>query len=988
MTIFAEIAPDSGETTIRLAAGAILDGADQAGLTGGPWSLAELRLDEADIDWLLAWVRGAQGAFLRRCLDSWHDAGVSGHQLHLQAATGLLCMGLFAEVGRRHASDGWLWGRVVARVFPDGPPEALFVNGQPSHLLKEALETASRSAGLRHVFGVEGVQNWFRSVHLQFGFTASGFKQRLPEWLSGQVSPVGVQTLRGSRDLRSRTFCELWDALLDYRWANAAHGKAKKSALVGQDKCRAALVGSPWVLAEWVDDLLHCALKRIELGTSQGAHTMDAPPPEFLAAPRLSWDAQAPPVFVTRVGNVEGFDLDGSSYRVRAGIETLAELLLQPDGLYHVEPAGDIRLGAAHPVAHAELVDSGGVVQHITDLELWDPTEDVTIFRLNSGLREKDPYEGLPASGSYALLCPSDLEIVPPPIRWARVSNGKFTLAQIPDDWRELGVAVMLEGEDLWRARGKSDKRPSLPSWASDVHVERRQARVRLGEALELEITHPEGVSVCFVRVDGRSRNIETLSPTVVSLEPLVLDGDRPGGRLKLTIGVRYGDSRLAIRTEVHVPVEGAAMRDIDGWRPLDRGAELDALTARTNVFRVVPRHEDVDQTWRGWGLLEGATFVRRLSAYPGPIEGLAGLGGQLRVRYGPYNSAWPPMDVAASVVNRGRVRGFSAEDDGDHFTMLIDGHIEPDLDAHGVLWCDADAGLLRTKPVWFEVRGHESTTAWICRRPDGATSPWAVGVEYRGERIGAWWDQEWPRAVLEVESISAAELAAVIRWLRVPILAPIARASMLTMVSDYPRAIAEAWIRSDHLPKGLRHAEMDDAWNTAVRDLLDVGDGSAPWLCSVFDAFVDDGQVSPEVFDRAARGLMRVNPLLMGRVLFAAAAKYLLPTLGKPGAAGVLRSLVCRLAGCSGAADEEDVTRAVEELTLQVAFDVGIGQPADLSFVKQGLVDRALLRASGKRSGSDTDELNINLAMGIDPYRRLLAICMLRDKILPCFAG
>lgn len=986
MSIFRGLAHDSGEKAIREGSGALLDAADQAGLTNGPWSIAELRLDEEDLDWLQLWMVAASPSLLKRCLNSWHDAGVPGHQLHFQAATGLLCMALFAEVGRRHATEGWLWGRVVKHTFADDPPEALFVAGQPSHLLKEALETAARAAGLRHVFGIEGVQNWFRSVHLQFGFTRRGFEERLPEWLAGQVCPVGVQTLRGSRSLRSKTFCEMWDALIDYRWANSAHGSKAGKEILGREKCRAVLMGSAWVMSEWVPELLNVALRRIDLGTSKGGQSVDAAPPEFLGPARLSWDEHDVPVFLTQVNNVQGFELSAAAYSVHLDGQTRAELLLQPDGLYHVEPEGDVRIDATHPVAHAELVDDGGVVQHITDVELWDPTEDITIFKLTNGMRERDPYEGLPTSGRYALLYRSDLELTPPPVRWARVAGGTFTLAQLSDDWRTARVAVLLGGEELWQARAKQDKLPPEPAWASQVHVERRQARVRLGEPLELWISHPEMTTVCFARIDGQSLAIVEEDSSTSALEPVVLDGEHRHGRLKVTLRMRRGEERLTLHREVHVAVDGVAMRDADGWRPVDSSAELDVRVARTHIFRMVPRQEDAEQSARSWGLLEGDTFVRRLSVYPSPLQGLAGLGGPLRVRYGPYNSVWSPMEVAAAVVNRGRVRSVGL-DDGEQIAVVIDGHIEPDAHAHGVVWCDAEGGLCRTQPVTYRVHDDALATTWTIPRPEGASVPWAIGVEFRGERLGAWWDPTWPRAALGAGGFPPGELAALVRWLRLPILAPGARGSTLALAQEHPRAVVEAWILAQHLPSGLQHAEMDDAWVNAVRALLNVGDSSGTWLVEVFDALDEAGHADPDAFDRVARELMRINPVLMGRVLFAAACKYLVPAAGKPAAAGMLNALICRLAGCSGSAGDDAIQDAVGDLVTQVAFDVGIDQPADPGFVREALVSRALQRMGGQSGGSSTDELNVNLAMGIEPYRRLLAICVLRDKILPAFA-
>jgi len=976
VTILEGIPTDLAETTIRQAAGAILDAAERQQLTGRPWSLAELPFDDADLEWMLVWARGSRDSELRRCVDSWHDARIPGHQLRMQAAAGLLLMALFAEVGRRHASEGFLWGRVIDVIYQSEPPDCLFVQRQPSQLLKEALEDAARSSGLRHVFGVEGVQNWFRSVHLQFGFTKTGFQQRLPEWLAGQLAPVAVESLLASRSLRSESFCASWDALRNYR---------RKS--IGEEQCRRTLLASPWVLPEWVGDLMRCALKRIELGTSSGVRDMDAPPPAFLGPARLVWEPHQAPRFLTHVVNLTGYDLKSPGYRLTVNGQTKAQLLLQEDGLYHVEPSDELLLDPDHPVAHAELVDLSGAVEHVMDLDLWDGAEDVTLFKLPGGMSVADPYAGLSSGTQYVLLCPADLELRPTASDWAKVAGGKFLLQSIPAEWRTQQVALMLGEEELWRPTAKLDGQVKLPGWTAEIRVRCRSSRVRLGEPLGLCISHPAGSHVTFVRINGRTRGFSATCPGETDVEPIQLDGEMPGGNLKMSLGVRMDDQHVSLHRVGRVAVEGVAMRCADGWKPLLPQDELDVRTARVNSIRILPPREDADQALRDWGLLEGNTFVRRLSAHPGPLEGLSGFGAKLRVRYGPYNSIEEPMEVAASVVDHGLVRSVVGTSVGSQFAVIIEGSIEPDEREHSVVWCDVRGTQHLVHPCASHALGDSNASVWTCPRPEGASMPWAIGVGFRGERLGAWWDADWHLRVIEAGGDSS-ELAAMLRWLRLPILASSARSSVLELVRDSPQETAEAWIRDEHLPEQLVHGYVDDAWVESVRRLFDIGQGSEAWLLGIFDAFDAEGLGNPAAFEAAARELMRVNPILMGRVLFVAAARRLVPSICKAGAAGVLQGILCRLAQCGDGALEDELDRAMEDLIVQVAADVGVGRPADVGFVRYGLLERALQRMGGRPAGTSFDEVNVNLALGIDPFRRLLAASVLRHKLLPVFAN
>ena len=248
---------------------------------------------------------------------------------------------------------------------------------------------------------------------------------------------------------------------------------------------------------------MRCALKRIELGTSSGIRDVDSPPPVFLGPARLAWEPHQAPRFLTCVVNLPSYELRSPTYRLVVDGQTKSSLLLQADGLYHIEPSNELSLKAHHPVAHAELVDANGTVEHVTDLQLWDADEDVTLFKLPSGAPVTDPYAGLPPTGQFALLCPSDLALRPEAPSWTKVARGKFVLQLLPTEWLAQRVALLLGEEELWHPRTKLERQLPAPEWASEVRVTRRQSKVRLGEPLELDITHPATARVTFVRVNG-----------------------------------------------------------------------------------------------------------------------------------------------------------------------------------------------------------------------------------------------------------------------------------------------------------------------------------------------------------------------------------------------------------------------------------------------------------------------------------------------------
>ena len=121
-------------------------------------------------------------------------------------------------------------------------------NGQPTLEMTEAIADGVRALNLRNVIDQEGVQQWFITIKLQFGFTLSGARNRLEEWLAGYGRPHAVDYLLGqpaTGDLESKSFQSLWNALGQYR-----------RGYIDEEETALVLRNSPWVLPEWTSLLL------------------------------------------------------------------------------------------------------------------------------------------------------------------------------------------------------------------------------------------------------------------------------------------------------------------------------------------------------------------------------------------------------------------------------------------------------------------------------------------------------------------------------------------------------------------------------------------------------------------------------------------------------------------------------------------------------------------------------------------------------------
>ena len=170
-----------------------------------------------------------------------------------------------AEVCREESREDSVWP-AIRSIIPKSSElrRRLFLsNGQPAPLAKDLITVAARRLRLRHAMDIEGTQQWFVTIKLQFGFTRRGAEKRLAEWLVNLGRPRAVQYLAGEAEfpeLRSESFQSLWKVLRQYR-----------RGLIKGVEVRKTLQRNPWIKSHWVHDLLKEAKARIAtLGTESG----------------------------------------------------------------------------------------------------------------------------------------------------------------------------------------------------------------------------------------------------------------------------------------------------------------------------------------------------------------------------------------------------------------------------------------------------------------------------------------------------------------------------------------------------------------------------------------------------------------------------------------------------------------------------------------------------------------------------------------------
>ena len=905
-----------------------------------PRSLVELRLADADFHWLQIWARSLSSSWLRSNLAGFgrHAPVDTGLRLRRVEALGCMLLLVAAESARRDAREGAVWP-TVQECFAPTISRVLFAGGQPTTDFKDALEAAARRLGLRHVFGIEGTQSYYVTVFLQFGLTRRGLG-KLAHWLCGAHCPEAVQHLLGDR-LASASFAHLWRAMRDLRRRN-----------VSEQQFRSLAATSPWVLPDWIDDLVREVRARPELGSSPHAsgdgddHSFDV---GFLDVPTLRWIPPARPTFTARLANLAYFDLAASRYDVCGGDGVLATLLRQEDGSYLHEE--EIDLPSDRPFVAVSLKGDDGSVAAIQEVRLWDPSNEVQVFdisgaALDAWQRTMDP------SRAYLLLTEPDLSFEPPLATWHVVGNGARRLSQLPAGWSS-DLRITLDGHELWTPllRDSSMARPSSPTWLR-MPMLLPPLSARPSGNLEIKVLDvPDDVDVAYVRLAGEPWEFERQGNRVI-LAPIPYTVERALHGIPVRVGLTRGREFARLQHVIPLaPRSGAARAVAGGWEWVDPSASLTVEEARESIYRpfLDPR------SGASAALIEGHTYSRRVDTRPRPLGSLGGFGAPLRLYAGPYNVDRPVATLAADVTDPGVLRHVERVN-STTWRVQLHRPLSPDSSLRVLLWPSMRkpgvlpaSALAAVEPALWELSG-------VPLNPQSAL----MSIDYRGERLGAWWPRErfaWEPPPPDV--VPPASVAAILRWMRAPLLEAATRRIIEPFAHAHPGACLAAWVRGQHQPGGFVSAPSSEEWFAAVREIFRSWEPKVVDLEDVVATFLDD-PVEPLLIALVA-GLQR-DPLLLDRLLQVwplADPKWRLDLETD------VRQARCVAAGLPQDASSSELAEA-ERVTLQQAAEV---MGVDPAFLENGIIRRAF---DGKLAL--TDGFNLRVALGVAPFRALYA--------------
>ncbi len=995
MRLFNGISPSNGDITILTAVDRIFRYAQEKHLISRQsWSLAELRLDNDDYQWLCDWSQhlSEDTASLWLYREPLLRVPFNGGKFSCPSSIGTLLLMVAAEVTRREGNEGMLWAPLWRGHFPETTKRVLFMQGHPTRVHKDAIEAAARWLNLRHVFGKEGVQRWFDTVYLQLGFTKQGFMRRLPEWLVGQVQTQAIQHLLDG-PMSSKTFQELWRDLLHFR-----QNKIKKEQL------QSVLKNSPWVLPEWSDDLVRKAITRIDvLGYGEDikpANTRAVFKPSldrssrqrndldyeadthllntevvfkpFLDEPKLHWNIFDDPYFTCTVSksNLIELGLTDETYDIVIGERWCGRLQKQLDGTYTAEFSDEIRLPIFSPLLVANLVDSDGeVIQNFT-LQSWN--DDVTAFRMPSGSRFDAWKNTMHLDLPYILLLSPDLTIEPELAHWHILDNQAAKLYYLPPGWSSE-THVLIGKETLWEPHLKTSSTATEPDWIHAVNVEQNEQKTLLfGEKVRVRVNHPQNVTILFIRLGSQSidfvqHNGEYSLTQPITVEPGLFSHEaRP--TLQFLIGLRRNDERVrSIYCNVQLAIKGAAILTKDGWTALDAESTLTLEQAKTLPMRIF---------MKGIGdlaLIEGDTWVRELPIRSCPIGRLTGLGASLLIRERPYNDPDILLKVAREVVDHGIIAEIVVDDIKVHTRTLsirLFRSIEPD-EQHSIIWWDKNGTIAMFTPECCEIQ--DDAMWWLSSVPNGLTQPLAIAVAYNGVRLGAWWQTNWNYVLMENTILNPMAIATMIRWFQLPILSYRFTHDIQEFAAAYPVQVLATWISDNNPPKNLQWYKNDDGWLSAVRTMFQKWEPDSYIAQEIVLELSrsKEEMLPPDIILRIASPLLKVDPLLMGKIVKMWAENVCIPQWGTHNAYRLISYLLYELAESDGS---NAFIRKKDDLLKKIAWTMSVHP----DFVKGGLIERALQAFQGQPIQA-FDEDNITTALKrVGEFRTLLGICVL----------
>jgi hypothetical protein len=761
-----------------------------------PYSLCEARLSPQEFTFLQEWARSVPQASL----------------YNPNGYTGLVFFAFIAEWNRRHSRGGTVYQGLAEQFGNPETRDKLFTErGDARGLTRDLIRRAAERFHLRHVFDEEHQDNprWYLTIQLQYGFSWPQCQENLPDWLSGHpVTEAMCRLLEPEGRYRSRSFQRL---LADLKYLRRDY--------LSEIDLRRTLQTNPWVLKEWVEEIIELARRPGTRPSPQA--TVEEP--EILKPPRIEWDSGRGPYAVCQLFGLDRLLPTAPRYHLRQDGRLLASWFRQQDGTYFADRE-EIELSLASPEVVIRLEDSVGEALCVQTLALWSPAEEVQAWPLG---RIGEPAQTLEPGRAYVLMIRDGFRLSESEAAWWRLGRGQFLRRCLLIGEAAPDLEVHDADENLvWQARLS----PIPAGWLDQVRIdwEPRHSPIDLGAPFRLTFDAPAAVRVEYAHCNGEPVTFEDDSRR--RTRPLRLSPELAFAGVSLRVGLSRDGARTVLRRTLSIPTRGLAVHvDASGTRdgccwqqndPQRRGLSVSAATS--GAFRAFTDGPNA--------LLEGNVFHRRVSDRPHPLGRLLGTGGGIRLADQPYNTL-SYFPIAAHAIDFGVVHALSPDPDlPDGYRLRLLRSIFPTRQHNLILWSiPHGVECLGTDRISCADEGR----VWQFSRPwVEATGCLLCGVSYEGHRLGFDWQGDWhpffsPEPADHL-SLTPRQRLALLRWFRLPglmgrpaLLLPLAQAQPAELLAV---ALFDQGLES--LPAQI-HLEQEEAatereqFDTIVREVL-----------------------------------------------------------------------------------------------------------------------------------------------------------------------
>lgn len=691
---------------------------------------------------------------------------------------GLLLLLIGAAVARSLDKDEPLW-QMVADACSDDLRATLFGhNDYPVGEARDALSDACESLGLRHQLDLPGKHRYWRTVQLQFGFSAKVGAARLSFWLAGYGVPETVKTLLAEGDPNSsQSFRQLWACLKV--WSRHPHEMANHDEL----RC------NPWYPAE-AHELIKTGLAATR---DQVEHASFRIEEEDAVSPLFGPSRFRDGFFQVGLSNSLPKEIEHVPAAVlRVYMEGIgwSRLIRNEEGSRDLE-GGSLRVSAwdalQNPTREVSVIGPSGALFR-EQFEFWSADQDLVLFRGEAGRRIRDLNRFTAECGcSYALVTRSDIQV--------ESNSGPADCADRSKNWslyqfpRGLppGFQTTLDNALFW---SPGTAKPLIATLPGSFFRIREISPI----TLHLSVHVPPGWTVEQFRFDG---SLFSGDHADMEVSPAI-DFSKKAARVVVT---RAGERRV-----IDLPAErigdrctGATYQSPDGkWRILLPHCPLDAgqIEGRLVAVHWDERYaEDPWLTLDSQPLLAQPHFTRR--------QHFLAAGEPLQLRFGLMNEEIPNrIQLASTVYSTGILA--EVRETVDLYLLVLREKIEAAPDLCVWVW-EAGNSTPRLLPR-EEVEAHsDNQTISVLQLSAPKPIGWAVSLDgnWRGARFHA--DprtKNWPRICDQWREVLAqdeawGDCAAALRWWRFPVFMEPFLAFVRERASRNPYETLCAWIES-----------------------------------------------------------------------------------------------------------------------------------------------------------------------------------------------